>query len=153
MENNLSLKEKIIGTWRLISWVYKNEQGETVDYFGKHPTGILMYDKSGYMNAQLTQSERPLFETQAMSDGTDAERVNAFQSYVAYYGTYVEESPGVIVHFVKGALFPNWIGSQQVRYGSVQDDRLVLRTPSMITKNGNLIFELTWQRLGEIESS
>ncbi len=141
------LKNRIVGAWRLLSWVYQNEAGDTIDYFGKNPTGILMYDTSGNMNAQLMQRERSLFQTQAMRDGTDSERVDAFQTYVAYYGKYDEPTPGEIVHVVEGSLFPNWIGSKQIRYGSIKDDKLTLRTPLMQTANGGLQFTLVWQRI------
>lgn len=147
MINNEPLKDRIVGAWKLLSWIYQNESGDVIDYFGKNPTGILMYDASGNMNAQLMQGERPLFHTQAMRDGTDAERIEAFQTYVAYYGKYYEPTPGEIVHVVEGSLFPNWIGSKQVRYGSMTEDKLTLRTPLMLTANGNLMFTLVWQRL------
>ena len=145
--DNKYLKDALIGTWRLISWVYQDAKGDTIDYFGSTPTGILMYDSSGYMNAQLMKNERPQFQTEAMRDGTDDERINAFQSYIAYYGKYYEQVPGEIVHVVEGSLFPNWIGSKQVRYGSMDKDKLILKTPIMVTRDGNLTFTLTWQRL------
>lgn len=147
MNSNEPLKNRIVGAWRLLSWVYQNEGGDTLDYFGTNPTGILMYDTAGNMNAQLMQGERPLFHTQAMRDGSDRERIDAFQTYVAYYGKYYEQTPGEIVHVVEGSLFPNWIGSKQVRYGSLAEDKLTLRTPLMLTGSGSLSFTLVWQRI------
>jgi hypothetical protein len=47
------LTQKIIGTWKLVSWTYVDAEGNSFDFFGADSDGILMYDKHGYMNAQL----------------------------------------------------------------------------------------------------
>ena len=141
-----SIKEKIVGTWKLVSWVYQNEKGETVHYFGKNASGILMYDKSGYMNAQLTKGDRKKFVSDSMGDGCSDEIDNAYKSYAAYYGKYFERRPGEIIHTVEGSLFPNWQGHNEIRYGEIVDDLLVLSTPPIKTGEGEVVFHVTWRR-------
>lgn len=142
-----SIKDKIIGTWKLVSWVYENEKGETVHYLGEGATGILMYDKHGYMNAQLMKADRVPFASDSISAGTPEETHGAFHSYLAYFGTYYEDEPGAMVHIVEGSLFPNWLGHKEVRYGKIEGDRLVLNTPPIPAQGREIVFYITWERV------
>jgi hypothetical protein len=142
-----SIGENIVGTWKLVSWVYENDRHETVHYFGENATGILMYNQEGYMNAQLMKSGRKPFTTDSISGGTPGETFDAFNSYLAYFGKYYEEKPGEIVHIVEGSLFPNWVGKKEVRYGSIENDRLILSTPPIQAGEKKIIFYITWQRI------
>ncbi|GHN02508.1 hypothetical protein WSM22_39970 [Cytophagales bacterium WSM2-2] len=145
-----SLKEDIVGTWKLVSWTYKNENGEDVHYLGKNSTGILMYDKNGYMNAQLMKEKRSPFESDSINGGTPDETFGAFHSYLAYYGRYFEEKPGELVHVVEGSLFPNWVGVRQVRFGKIEEDQLVVSTPPIQAHGREIVFFITWERVGSI---
>jgi len=142
-----SLKQDIVGTWKLVSWVYRNEIGEEVDYFEKNSTGILMYDENGYMNAQLMKPERSSFASDSINGGTLDEAYGAFHSYLAYFGKYYEENPGTIIHQVEGSMFPNWIGNRQVRYGKIEGDKLIISTPPILAQGRETIFYITWQRV------
>jgi hypothetical protein len=142
-----AIRKKIIGTWKLVSWTYKNEKGEVVHYFGKTVSGILMYDKNGYMNAQLMRALRPEFNSEAIAGATSQEAHEAFNSYIAYFGKYYEPKPGEIVHDVEGSLFPNWTGNKQVRYGKVIGDTLILRTPLIPVKGTDIAFSVKWKRV------
>ncbi|WP_143306476.1 lipocalin-like domain-containing protein [Chitinophaga vietnamensis] len=141
------IKEKIIGAWQLLSWTYNNDKGETIHYFGENVMGIIIYDRSGYMNAQIMKASRPLFSTSSLNAGTPEETFSAFSGYLAYYGRYVENKPGELVHIIEGSLFPNWIGNGQVRYVSIEDDRLTIRTPPILSKDGEVVFHLAWRRV------
>lgn len=141
------LKDKIVGTWQLVSWVYINEKGETVHYFGEDAKGILMYDAHGNMNAQLMKSGRKSFAGESISGGTPAETYDAFHSYLAYFGTYREEAPGEVVHTVEGSLFPNWLGHKEVRYGRIERDLLILSTPPIPVEGGKIVFHITWRKV------
>lgn len=142
-----SIKEKIIGTWKLVSWIYYNETGEAVHYFGEHADGILMYDENGFMNAQLMKAQRVPFKSDSISGGTHVETHDAFHSYLAYFGRYYEDNPGEVIHIVEGSLFPNWIGNKEVRYGRIQDDLLILNTPPIPVSDQKIVFYITWRRI------
>ena len=141
-----SVIEKIIGTWKLVSWVYQNEKGETIDYFGKEAKGILMYDRSGYMNAQLMRGDRPNFLAGSMAEGTPEEIRQAYTGYAAYYGRYHERAPGVLIHTVEGSLFPNWEGHDEIRYATFKDGFLILSAPPVKVGGREIIFYVTWRR-------
>lgn len=56
--------------------------------------------------------------------------MTAFIGFDAYCGTYqlvLEE--GAITHHVETSRFPNWEGSEQVRYLQVSENRLIIETP------------------------
>lgn len=142
-----SVKEKVVGTWKLISWTYTGEHGELIDYFGKDATGVLMYDEAGNMNAQLMRSDRARFASDGINSGTAEEAKGAFLSYLAYFGKYFERQPGEIVHVVEGSLFPNWLGMEQVRFATVKDNILQVSTPPVPTQTGETVFTVTWEKV------
>jgi len=143
---NQPLKEQIIGTWKLVSWVFENENGETIHYLGADASGILMYDKNGYMNAQLMKGNRKPFESSSINGSTPEEAHQAFNSYLAYFGRYYEENPGEVVHIVEGSLFPNWMGNKEIRYGRIDGDLLILHTPPIPAHGREIVFYITWKR-------
>jgi hypothetical protein len=58
---------------------------------------------------------------------TDAEARHAYEYYVAYFGTYtVDESRGIITHYVEGSLLPSYTGTAQERPFKLLGDRLEL---------------------------
>lgn len=142
------ITDKIIGTWKLVSWVYENEHHEKIDFFGPNPIGILMYEKSGYMNAQLMRSDRANFASNQSATGTVEEYISSFNSYAAYFGKFEEKEPGTLTHTVEGSLYPNWVGHDEIRYGKLQGNTLILSAPGII--NGSkIMFYVTWQRVVE----
>jgi hypothetical protein len=142
-----SVKDKVVGTWKLVSWTYVNEKNELIDYFGKDATGILMYDIAGNMNAQLMKAGRVSFASDSINSGTAEESKHAFHSYLAYFGKYYERAPGEIIHFVEGSLFPNWIGMEQLRYAVLTGNVLQVSTPPVPTQTGETVFTVTWERV------
>lgn len=140
------IKDDIIGSWKLVSWKYTNEEGKTVDFFGERPMGILTYDPSGYMNAQLMRSDRQNFRSESLTGGSAEEISAAYLSYAAYYGRFFEKSPGEIIHEVEGSLFPNWVGHEEIRYGKIEGEYLILSTPPIDAQGKKIVFKVTWKR-------
>ena len=141
------ITDKLIGTWKLVSWKYNGENDVPTDFFGENPGGILTYDSSGYMNAQLNKSGRVRFVSESLTEGSSEEISQAYLSYAAYYGKYYEKSPGEIIHLVEGSLFPNWgVGHEEIRYAKIEGEYLVLSTPPIEAKGRKTIFTVTWKR-------
>lgn len=137
----------VIGTWKLVSWTFKNEHGEEVNYFGENPTGILMYTESGYMSVHIMKENRKKFTSEGMYDGTPEEVTEAFKTYFAYFGKFTESKPGVLQHTVEGGTFPNWLGNVEERYGRIAGDKLVLSTPPIRTGAQDIVFDVVWQKV------
>lgn len=146
METREKIGTKIIGSWELVSWIFKNEKGEKVKYFGQQPKGILIYQDSGIMSVQIAQENRPSFSKQGIDEGTQEEMTAAFASFLSYYGSYKETEPGVFVHTVLGSLFPNWLGHKETRLAAIDGNNLVLSTPPTPTSKGDIEFIITWKK-------
>ena len=106
-----------------------------------------MYDAFGNMNAQLMRANRAPFASDDINGGTPAETKAAFDSYIAYFGTYEEQTPGEIVHTVQGTLFPNWLGHREIRYATLEGDQLTLSTPPVPAQGEEIVFYITWRRV------
>jgi hypothetical protein len=140
---------RFVGAWRLLSCEAR-DSSERIQYpFGEQAAGQLFYDGAGNMGAQLMRANRPHFAAGDPALGTDAEVRNAFDGYVAYFGTYsVDESNSAVTHKVTGASFPNWIGVDLVRYYTFDDDgRLRLSTPPIAAGGLLLHYVLLWERM------
>ena len=82
------------------------------------------------MAVHLMQPDRPPFTANDIRRGTDPEIRAAFNGYVGYYGTYtVVPASGTVAHHLRGASYPNWVGSDQVRHYRFEGSRLTLSTP------------------------
>jgi hypothetical protein len=143
------LREKLIGAWRLVSYVEKDiDTGAESQPMGEKPQGIIMYTPDGYMSAQLCAPGRRNFEGGDMYRGKVDEYVAAGSSYIAYSGPfYVDEAKQALRHEVNISLFPNWTGQQQVRLIEVNGDVLHLSTNTpMQLRGANRTVSLLWHR-------
>ncbi|MCX4460514.1 lipocalin-like domain-containing protein (plasmid) [Streptomyces sp. NBC_01340] len=71
------LRAALIGTWRLVSYEATSvDDGEVVRPYGEHPLGLIMYTADGYMSAQITTPDRPLFGEQRQEYGTRVARLD-----------------------------------------------------------------------------
>lgn len=145
MSNSVLLQ--IQGTWVLESMSFNDKDGNEVDLYGTHPIGVAMFDSNGYMNAQMGASGRASFAKDAPSQGTMDEVANAFSSYMAFFGKYEEQSPGVLNIRLLGCLFPNWQTKEMIRYASIVEDRLHLTTPPTLVGNYEIVVRAIWKRV------
>ena len=118
----------IVGTWRLQSWVAQDqESGATVDVFGANPSGYMIYTPGGRVTVNLTAEGRKPLSGDRFSSPVE-ERALAFSTSIAYSGTYTLKGDAV-THRVEIASFPNWVGTEQVRFARVDGDTLTMKTP------------------------
>jgi hypothetical protein len=136
------------GAWRLVSYSAVTPDGRTTYPMGRDPRGRIIYDAGGRMAVQIGDPGRRAFGTSDMLAGTDAEVRAAFEGYLAYFGTYtVHADQGFVVHHLELSLLPNWAGGDQVRYFDLQEDRLTLRTPPILSAGVERVSTLVWARL------
>ena len=125
----------------------------TFNFTYDHPTGIIIYDRSGWMSVQVdTKGARKPF-VKGAGGGTSAEKVEAFDNYIAYYGTYtLDLKEQTVTHHLEDASPPNWRGVDNVRWFEFQgDDRLIL-IPREDGKGGvidrkDATYKLLWERI------
>lgn len=104
---------RFVGAWRLESFVTRASNGLESHPLGREPAGIIIWDESGAMSAQL---------------GTGQAGAGP---YIAYFGTIdVDDAPeGVLTHRVEGASSQRLLEDQVRRFRFVDADTLELCPP------------------------
>lgn len=141
---------RLVGGWRLRSWVSIADDGAEARPLGDAPDGLLAYTADGTMVGIMGGGDRPHFATDDVTGGTAEEQAAAFATYIAYGGRYAVDGDTVI-HRVETSLFPNWSGTEQRRRFAVSDDggTLTLTSPPIVLRGTRRIQRLTWSRVDE----
>jgi hypothetical protein len=145
----MSLRENIVGAWKLCSYTETPVDGtEPFHPMGTNPKGIIMYTPDGYMSAQFMLAERANFAVNDFYQGTLEEYKAAASTYVAYSGPFVvDEEKSMVTHSVFVSLLPNWIGNNQPRLVSLEGTVLTLSTAIPIQSKGkSVVSKLVWHR-------
>ena len=138
----------LVGAWRLISYETRDATGRIGYPLGEHVTGQLVYDARSHMSVQIMRDGRPAFVSNDFARGTDIETRAALEGYVAYFGTYtIDSAKHTVAHHVHGALFPNFVGGDQIRNYEFENGRLVLSTPPILWLGEPQEFVLVWEPL------
>ena len=141
----------ILGSWRLISFELRKENGEILLPFGDHAHGTIIYTPAGRFSAQLMRGDRghPVSEDQMKA--TPAEAESCFKGCISYFGSYTfDPMRGIVLHHVEGSLFPNWEGLSLKRFYRLSGDRLELSTPPTVWGGGGMIVGvIQWERLSD----
>lgn len=139
--------KKFRGTWKLVSCEARSSKGEVTHPYGKDPVGMLMYDSRGNMSVLIMRRDRPKFASGNLLKGTPEEIKAAFEGSLAYCGTYkVNEEKKTVAHHVKGSTFPNWVGTDLVRFLEYSGDQLLLNTPRLLAGDEHWTVHLIWKR-------
>jgi hypothetical protein len=100
-----SLKEQIVGTWRLVS-IYNEEKGAKTYNYGEKPMGLLMFDRSGNVMQILSKPGLPKFAAKNRMKGTDAEYRSVMQGMLSGFGTYAIDGDTVTIKW-SASSYPN----------------------------------------------
>jgi hypothetical protein len=150
MTANPSLKQQLVGAWRLRSYTDEPVDGSGKSHpMGENVQGLIMYTPDGFMSAQLMTAGRPGFASGDWFDGSDEEYRAEAGGYIAYSGPYaVNEVDQTLTHTMDVSLFPNWIGQTQPRIVELTEDTLKLSTAEPFMSKGQLVNSyLTWTRV------
>jgi hypothetical protein len=146
-------QEKFVGAWRLVSIETIRPNGEVIyPFYGKHPEGLIMYDRSGWMSVQIVSDPAPAVPASSSREGmltaAAAEKVKAFEGYYAYCGTWtVDVGNATVTHHIRQTLYPGERGQDYVRHFVLDGNRLILtaKTHEMGEDHER---KLVWQRAG-----
>ncbi len=134
-------KDRILGTWSLVSYIIlRSENKEKIYPYGKNPIGILIYTLQD-VSVHIMRSERI-----QKNDLTDI-KIEAADNYGGYVGSYKIEG-NTIIHYPKIASFINYLGIPQVRGFNLQDDLLIIEYSSY-EDHEEIHSELIWERVGQ----
>lgn len=133
-----TLREQLIGAWKLVSYVEKPTDGSEPFYpMGDAPQGIIMYTPGGYMSAQLMRPDRPPFASGDWFRGTNEEVRGEAMGYIAYSGPFhTDEEKQTLTHSMFVTLFPNWLWQTQPRVVKIDGDMLHLSSAVPIQSGG-----------------
>ena len=147
------IQNRFAGAWRLVS-VEGNPAG--LPGFYERPTGMIVYLASGQVIVQIAaKADRKPFApfNQGRLKASAEEKAAAFDSYLAYYGTYsVDPQAGTVIHHIEDYSVPGRRGTENVRWFEFRgNDRLVL-IPVEDGKGGviarkDATYKLLWERI------
>ena len=153
--SHISIRAQLIGSWRLVSRESRRENGQVeIDQgLSTLPLGVLIYDQSGHVAAQLSRRDRTvsIFREEcsaaAETKGTP-DTAQTVLGYDAYFGTYtLSEKEGIVTHHLEPALWPGDIGKDIDRHFTISGDRLTIIF-NTTTREGVMVTRtLTWERM------
>jgi lipocalin-like protein len=124
---NRSIRDSLIGAWRLICYRARQTNGEVSYPFGQNLLGLLFYTQEGFMSVHVMNPGRPNYASGGLQLGTTEEMAAAAQGYVGYAGPFsVDEAAGSVTHHIKLSLSPSWVSIDQVRFVKLEGDSLEL---------------------------
>ena len=122
-----SLRDRLIGAWRLAEFTVTAEDGTVTYPMGEDVEGLIIYTADGYMSAQLMEPGRPAYASGEFTHGTEEEEAAAAAGYLAYSGPfYVNEETATLKHHMSVSLFPNWLNQTQERFVELEGDTLTI---------------------------
>jgi hypothetical protein len=148
-------REDLLGVWTLLRIEYSGPHGSTVDpFYQAGSTGLLIYDRSGWMSVDIVAPDRARFEvpSQRIALQADGElaalKVSAFDSYYAYHGTW-EFNAGTseLAHHVASSLLPSESGMTYTQKVSLEGGHLVFTNRSG-AKGEETVRLKIWDRVG-----
>lgn len=141
-----SIVSQLIGTWRLVSYQERMEDGSVQNPYGEKPQGIAIFEPGGYLSLQIMKIPRVSYP--AGYARASAEQLKTVQeAYLAYYGTWaVDEGHSAIIENIRGSNQPhlnNQITTQRFDFSGKQ---LSLRT---VFENGGdqRSIEFVWEKI------
>jgi len=135
--------EKFVGTWKLISYETRFEDGRVEYPMGKDAVGRVIYTTEGYMSGHLMRKrETGEFDT----NNVQSEVLNKINDHLSYTGRF-EVRENTVVHFADISVFPSWVDSEQVRIFEFEGDRLKLSTGPLKISGETQSAHLIWERV------
>ncbi len=141
-----SLKEQLVGTWKLVSVDNVRNDGSKLQVFGPNPKGVVIYTSNGHFALVQIRSDLPRLAANSRDRATPEENKAVVQGSIAYFGTYsVNEADKVIIAQIEGSTFANLIGGadQKRIITSLTADELKFTNPA--TPSGATL-QVVWKR-------
>ena len=143
--------QNFVGTWKLVEQKHIYKDGTVWYPMGEKAIGQLIYSADGYMSGILCRPDRPRFVSQELYGGLDSELLAAATGFVSYAGRYRIDGNKVI-HTVEISFFPNWIGTDQVRYFELKEGKLTLATREFEAQGKAQKAYLLWEKKSDAKA-
>ena len=132
-------KDDMLGAWALDEWYVEAEDGARKYPMGRDARGVIVYTGDGYMSAIVRAKDRFL----PADRPSDEDRVEAFDTYVNYAGTWNVDDHDNVIHMVEHALDPNIQGLTITRAVDHEGARM---TFSGAAPSGSGTHVIVWKR-------
>jgi hypothetical protein len=146
-------RQELLGAWRLLSIQIEGPSGSTSDpFYNAEPTGMLIYDASGWMSVQIAGQHRPAMDAPASRPTHDTSKhaqlkAAVLDSYYAYFGTWeYDEATSTVTHHVKSSLIPGEAGMSYSQTVTLDDGHLIFTTRRAVAA-GAAVQKKVWQRV------
>src|SRR5579862_5532792 len=149
------VREQLVGSWSLVSRVSTLANGEVLPDRGlaTTPKGLLIYDRTGHVAAQLSRQGRTVemigeeCQEAAKIRGTN-DTAQTVLGYDAYFGTFtVNEKEGFVIHHLESALFPGDVGKDIRRNFTISGDKLTIKFNTTTADGKPVTRTLVWERM------
>jgi hypothetical protein len=122
----VSLRDQLLGSWKLESRTTKKPDGSVIPLPGwDGAPGYITYDRTGFMSVQFMQLNRI--------------KQSGATGYTAYFGSYtVDESTRTVTHHIVGDINSDGVGANQPREVVLEGDKLSLYIRSANSPNVNI---------------
>jgi hypothetical protein len=127
-----------VGSWRLVRFTRTIlATGETVETFGKKPSGYIQFGRDGRMMMLIVKDVRP--SPPDPEKMTDPERAELFRTMIGYGGTYAFDGKTLTCR-LDVTWNQAWTGTELSRHVTFDGDKLILTAePHKSYVDGNLI--------------
>ena len=144
---NKALRDRLIGTWRLVSAMREElPSGAKTPFLGENPTGFLHYMPDGRMLALITRAGRKA----PVGKVANAAEAEALIRSMISYGSRYECVGNEVIHHCDISWNESFTGTVQRRSVAFDGERLILSPPpSPDPTDGTMsVRRLTWERVG-----
>ena len=139
--------EKLVGTYRLLSWENRHASGEIRYPLGPDAQGLINYAADGYMFVHIMAANRNAYSGGELFGGETGEIVAGANSHILYCGTYrIENAEGVHTVYIRS--FPNWVSTEQHRHFEFISINLQLHARGLEIGYQRVDAYLIWRPLG-----
>jgi hypothetical protein len=145
-QSESQIRDRIVGTWRLVSAEYTMKDGSKRPYedLGPRGKGFLIYAAGGYMCADLVNPDR--FKRAGVVHPKMEEGLSLADGSFAYCGRYeIDATKKQIVHLPEVASRPDYVDSRQVRPYKFECGRLVL-SDVQTEEPGAVRWTIVWEK-------
>jgi hypothetical protein len=147
-------RQQLIGAWRLVSIQRTGPNGPMNDpFYNADPTGVLIYDRSGWMSVQIAGKPRPSMEVPASRPArphtAEIAQLEAavLDTYYAYAATWnYDEATSTVTHHVKSSLISGEDGMSYSQTVTLEGGNLVF-TIRQVGPGGATAQRKVWKRI------
>lgn len=145
-----SLKNEIIGTWKLLSYIEIPVGGEEYMFpLGTKPQGTIIFSPDGFMSVQISVQNAEKYDNEDRYSVSDDKLAARSKRYIAFSGKYsIDNALSCVTYHIDISLNPNWEGAKQIRKMDFEADIMYQKSLEPIYSAGQYVHPyMTWQKM------